>query len=133
MKRVLISAFFIFLMFSCSLSTDNHSSLILKVKMNRETGVSNEIKILVTSVNDSRCPQGCECIWAGEANVFFTLNDQGNLLDTNLILPTKPKMVYKNYCIELNSVNPYPICNYQNSSDYTIQFNIVYLKKETLQ
>jgi hypothetical protein len=132
MNKLIISALFIFLMLSCNLSTENHSSLILKVKMNKETGISNEIKIMVTSVSDSRCPEGCDCIWAGEANVFFTLKDQGNLLDTNLIMPSKPKMLYKNYSIELKEVNPYPICNYQNSTDYTIQFNVEYMKKETL-
>jgi len=129
MSRFLISAFLILSMFSCSSSGEKILSFSLKVKVNEEAGISNQVKILVTSVCDSRCPEGCECVWAGEANVFFKLNDQGNLLDTNLVLPSRPRMVYKNYSIELKSVNPYPICNYLVTDDYTIQFLVENLKK----
>lgn len=112
---------------SCSLNTDHVSSINVKAKVHDEI-VLDAFSIKVKSVCDSRCPEGCMCVWAGEAKVFFTIKEFPTSLDTSLTLPSNPAMIYKNYSIDLKSVNPYPICNFEFPDDYTIQFLISDIK-----
>lgn len=58
---------------------------------------------------DSRCPTGVQCVWAGNAQVQVILSKDGKaagvVLNTNL----EPKTAtYLNYTIELVSLDPYP-------------------------
>jgi hypothetical protein len=74
-------------------------------------------------LEDSRCPEGVQCPWAGNAQVQFNVN--GDLLELNTF--TQPKMdVVAGYRIELLSLRPYPVKDSPiDSSEYVAEIRIV--------
>lgn len=71
----------------------------------------NNIRIRMDSVlNDSRCPLGVECIWAGNATVQFLFSSQINEIGFKLNTTLSPKDTLINgYRISLVSLLPYPV------------------------
>lgn len=132
MKRLLAICFICAFIFGCNSSKEKSTSYEVKSKVNQIGQVTSDLSIRVNSVNDSRCPQGCECIWAGEVTVFLSLINQGYSIDTSLVLPSKPRMRFKNFNIILESVSPYPICNYDFPNIFTVYFHVDDINKETL-
>jgi len=69
------------------------------------------ISIVLDSVlNDSRCPIGMECIWAGNAAVRFIYSSANStqpfVLNTLTSFPTDT--LIEGYRIKLNTLTPYP-------------------------
>ena len=69
------------------------------------------ISIVLDSVlNDSRCPIGMECIWAGNAEVRFIYSSANStqpfVLNTLTSFPTDT--LIEGYRIKLNTLTPYP-------------------------
>lgn len=120
------------LLAGCRSTTEQYSSHTVNAKLNKACRVVNNLTLTVKHVSDSRCPEGCDCIWAGEAKVFIELNENGKSTDTCMVLPSRPFIRFKHYKVELKEVNPYPICNYQFPDDITVQFTICSINKETL-
>lgn len=77
-------------------------------------GIINNLglSLKVESINDSRCPDGAECIWAGSADVIVTLErpNTGLVVDT-LRSFNKGIIQLAEYTIELLEVTPYPVLN----------------------
>lgn len=132
MKRLLAICFICAFIFGCNSSKEKNTSYEVKAKVNQIDQVTSNLSIRVNSVEDSRCPEGCECVWAGEVKVFFSLINQGYSIDTSLVLPSKPRMQFKNFSIILESVSPYPICNYEFPNIFTIYLHVDDINKETL-
>jgi len=68
--------------------------------------------------NDSRCPIGVQCPWAGQATVVIRAERNGNALgDFNLILNAaaqeQPTVRFDDYSIKLVDLTPYPKQNQQ--------------------
>ncbi|MEO8515670.1 MAG: hypothetical protein ABI426_02955 [Flavobacterium sp.] len=61
MKKIIAFCSFLFLLNSCA--SAQKDSTIINQKL--DTKVTKEI-VLVKMINDSRCPEGVQCIWAGE-------------------------------------------------------------------
>jgi hypothetical protein len=59
---------------------------------------------------DSRCPQGVDCIWAGNGKVVLKLSKAGSRpSQVNLNTGIEPKhQLYAGYDIKLVSLKPYP-------------------------
>lgn len=58
---------------------------------------------------DSRCPTGVQCVWAGNAVVRVVLSQGGKAAGVELNTNLEPKTAtYLNYTIELVSLAPYP-------------------------
>lgn len=62
------------------------------------------VKLTLTAINDSRCPSGVQCIWAGELSPVFMFVDvdqssQEVILGTTRML----QATVKNYVISLTS------------------------------
>ena len=73
---------------------------------------SENIRVTVWNVTeDSRCPTGVECIWAGQVGGLVHIEKEGrNLGDFNLISnQEKSTAIFDGYKIELVEVEPYPI------------------------
>jgi len=132
MKNLFVVALIPFLMYGCKQTSEKSLSIGLRTSINQAEQVADDLTIRVKSLNDSRCPEGCECFWAGEVRVFFTIKDNVQTIDTSLILTSRPNIHFKSYIITLKEVNPYPICNYQNPRGYTFYFQVDDLNKETL-
>lgn len=61
-------------------------------------------------VEDSRCPEGVDCIWAGNGKIKVTLRKGGHKsVSFELNTMTEPKsVVYQGYEITLVKLAPYP-------------------------
>ena len=56
-------------------------------------------------IEDSRCPNGVECVWAGNAKILIRLNQQSLKLNTHV--EPQEETIGK-YHIQLVSLSPYP-------------------------
>jgi hypothetical protein len=81
-----------------------------QTKTVREAGV----KVEFTSViDDSRCPKGVTCVWAGNGKISVKLSKAGHspaLIELNTTLEPK-KGSYLDYEITLINLQPYPESN----------------------
>ncbi len=83
-----------------------------------------EIIVRIDSVlEDSRCPEGAECVWEGNGKVRITVqakNTEPEIFELNTTL--KPQVVfYENYAIKLVALAPYPKLNQSiKQEDYRV-------------
>lgn len=66
-----------------------------------------ELTMQVEEINESRCPEGVECIWAGQVTVSFDLKGDidGKLQLASLMHPLD---TIGDYTFQLVRVDPYP-------------------------
>jgi hypothetical protein len=95
-------------------------ALVSKQPVTLPTSSGSPISLTLTEVNDSRCPSGAQCIWAGYAAVTVELTDASSTVQTaRLSLLNKPSAAYsldsvtltlnqQAYWLRLVAVNPYP-------------------------
>ncbi|MGK7370041.1 MAG: hypothetical protein ACNS64_07480 [Candidatus Halalkalibacterium sp. M3_1C_030] len=57
-------------------------------------------------LEDSRCPEGVTCVWAGNAQVALVLNDNETKFNTYL---EPQEITIAGFRVELISVSPYPV------------------------
>lgn len=71
-----------------------------------ETG----LHISFTAVTeDSRCPKGVDCIWAGNGKIIIKVKGQGKPTELELNTGRGPKeQHFRGYDIKLVQLNPYP-------------------------
>jgi hypothetical protein len=84
MIKILTSVLFLFIMIGC---TAQKGSTTISQKEIKYKG--KEIK-LVKIINDSRCPEGSQCIWAGDVSFEVTAYNNGEIVEnTQLTLNQK--------------------------------------------
>ncbi len=66
-------------------------------------------------LEDSRCPEGAECVWEGNAKVKFEVNSKEIILNTYRLEPNEAEV--EGYKIKLISVYPYPKINEEIKPD----------------
>lgn len=106
--------------------------LASKVELSFDTELVYQegVKIKVTKVEDSRCPQGTTCIWAGMAKVFFTITDKGVSRDASVDFESKPikttvELGGTKYEVEVSEVLPYPKnISEINQKDYKVSVTV---------
>lgn len=83
-----------------------------KLNVGEEARVSEAgIKVsLVSIVEDSRCPTGVQCIWAGNGKVSVKLSKgKGQAVSVELNTSAGPKSsTFQGYEVRLVSLDPYP-------------------------
>lgn len=92
-----------------------------RLKMNQTGFIESEnIKIIFLKVTeDSRCPIGVRCVWAGQASILVAIyKNDANLGDFNLT-ESKNEVNFSDYSIKLLKLEPYPSIT-QKISDNTI-------------
>ena len=84
------------------------------IKVGQEATISSQqlsLKFLSVS-EDSRCPQGTNCIWEGNAKVNIQLTSQSQISDTvelNTAMSLPSEATFLNYNISLLDLQPYPL------------------------
>ncbi|MEO8434623.1 MAG: hypothetical protein ABI596_06985 [Pyrinomonadaceae bacterium] len=100
-------------------SCDQKAAAPLKQEFDLRLGQSivvgaERLKINFVSVaEDSRCPEGAQCIWAGNAKIALTLR-KGNAKPSSIELNTgvTPQQTsYMGYEIKLTALRPHPKVN----------------------
>jgi hypothetical protein len=95
--------------------------------MNQSARLSSGIAVRVDSIQDSRCPTGVTCIWAGQAKVNMVLSKDSDSTTVRLILEpsvtagsprrldsTNVTLSRETYKVILRDVNPYPTTTNQS-------------------
>ena len=104
---------------------DSHNQNQIVIKCGQETvidGKEMSIKFVAT-LEDSRCPEGVQCVWEGNACIKLTVKTPGEKplsieLNTNDRFAVEAK--YLDYTITLIDLKPYPKAAEQiNMQDYT--------------
>lgn len=97
----------------------------------------NEIKIdaenrliisLDSVLNDSRCPKGCYCFWAGNAEVRFNFSKDYYKIEfvLNTYSGWRTDTLINGYRIKLLDLKPYPeVGQIVNQSDYHAEIRII--------
>ena len=136
MKRLILFEVLVLLtLFSCK-NEITHTPLVLDKSIELKYGeiIRNsdyQISIVLDSVlNDSRCPTGAQCIWAGNASVRFVYSSANNKVSfvLNTISSFRTDSLIDGYRIRMTKLTPYPELGVQiKQSDYKAEIEI---KKE---
>jgi len=125
-KKVLYLIVLSFLLSCQSSISDGEVSLgeDFDIKFGKNITIPHEnISILFKDVlEDSRCPEGATCIWAGNAKIAILLNETE--VDLNTYLEPRQSRI-SSYSIDLISVKPYPKVGVEvKKDDYVVKLLI---------
>ncbi len=129
MKTKLIIA--LILIFACGsvLQAKGRTTEQFKLQVNgQKTITKDKLKIkFISVVEDSRCPEDTNCVWAGNAKVQIKISKRGGAsktfeLNTNL----EPQIItFEGYEIKVIDLTPQPRTNIRiNRNGYTATFSI---------
>lgn len=98
----------------------------------RTTG---KVHLQLEEVQDSRCPEGVECIWEGEARVTILAWDEGEKMQHRFTLtlgnPKESRGYTGNHTIHLLAVNPYPRADQPTArEDYVVLVGVTATAEE---
>ena len=85
-----------------------------EIKVGQEATItSQQLSLKFLSVSeDSRCPQGTNCIWEGNGKINIELTSQDQTSDTvelNTAMSLPSEATYLSYNISLLDLQPYPL------------------------
>ena len=97
-------------------SASGRTNCNLKIRAGRTATLPSEnLRVRFVSVaNDSRCPKGVECVWAGNVEVLLEVGTRSGRAKKTLRLntnasPERPaEDEYRGYTIKLVDLKPYP-------------------------
>jgi hypothetical protein len=126
MKTLLFSTLLLTLVFGTVLTANAQKTQQATVTVNQQKKFSrSKLTIKFVSVEDSRCPQDVNCVWAGNAKVTIKVtNRKGESKNFELNTNLQPQSVkFDNYEIKLGEVAPYPKSNTRvNANGYNAVF-----------
>jgi hypothetical protein len=93
---------------------DGSAEQTVEVRAGREVTVgAHKLKLRFAAVlEDSRCPEGVQCVWAGNARVRLELSGARGRPAATITLntTTEPREItYANYTIKLTNLAPRPV------------------------
>ena len=99
-----------------------------KLKIGESAKAREGLKVAFDAVpEDSRCPKGVTCVWAGNAKVLLKVEkDAGKPANVELNTNINPKSSrYLEYELTLKELKPYPEANASiKSSDYEVTLTV---------
>lgn len=108
--------------------------IILEQKINQQIPVNNMTVTLIKVINDSRCPIGVTCIWAGEAKVLVEVRKNGNTEQKEIVImangtTNSSAFIATDGDVSINAVNllPYPEEG-KPIGDYVLKINVTKAK-----
>lgn len=132
MKNIIVAFFLVF-----SACTKEEVEIIqiplaskAEINFNTEQTYQDGLKINITKVEDSRCPEGTTCVWAGMAKVYFTASNNGISKESSVDFESKPIKTTLDlggvkYEVEVSDVLPYPNNSIKiNQKDYKVSVTV---------
>lgn len=107
---VLFAAFSLLFVGMLMISAQTQKNSI-KLKPNEEKKIENsDVKVKFLSViEDSRCPEGANCIWAGNAKIKIQLSCNNNKEEFEINTNVGAKgATFDGYAVNLTSLSPVP-------------------------
>ncbi len=132
MKR--LSGFLIVgtILFSACKSSETTPTDSISLGLHQSGRLGSEIVVRVDSIQDSRCPTGVTCVWAGQAKVKLLLSKDTDSTSARLFLGPDPgnsnrrpdsttvSLKSEMYKVILREVNPYPSSTIPSQSQTAI-------------
>ncbi|CAN5452975.1 hypothetical protein BH10ACI1_BH10ACI1_16050 [soil metagenome] len=127
--RTIFAALIMMLAFGFGFSADAQNTERVQLRVGKQkTVTTDKIKIkFVSLIEDSRCPEGTQCVWAGNAKIkikvtnkagkseFFEINTNAGVRGAT----------FGGYAINLEELTPSPKVNVRiNRYQYTATFSI---------
>ena len=122
------------LVFGSVVTANAQKDSAIKVKVGKQKKFSrSKISVkFVSLVEDSRCPEGTNCVWAGNAKIKVFVsrgNGEGETFEMNTNLGAKGA-TFGEYAIYLTDLTPTPKANVRlNRNAYTATFTIARLTR----
>ena len=132
--KTLFLTLFLTLVFGSVVTANAQNDSAIKVKVGKQKKFSrSKINVkFVSLVEDSRCPEGTNCVWAGNAKIKVVLSspDGGSeTVEMNTNLGAKGATLGA-YAVNLISLTPTPKANVRlNRNAYTATFTIARLTR----
>ena len=130
MKTIFLSA--LVLLGLASVALANKPEVITLQPGQQRTAGHGEITIKFVSVEeDSRCPEGATCVWAGNARIKVKLGYRGGdskMVSMNTTMGPKGDQ-FGGWAINLTSLTPLPRKNGRSHSRYTATFSIARMSR----
>lgn len=108
-RRIYFLSFFLigFLFYSCEKIDIGQD---LNVQIGEEYRVKWNLSFRIDSINDYRCPIGVYCIWGGDVDLHFSINEGFHKIDTLIRLNDSERNPFEfgNHQWEILDVSPYP-------------------------
>ena len=107
-RRIYFLVFLIgFLFYSCEKIDIGED---INIKIGEEYRVKWNLSFRIDSLNEYRCPIGIWCIWGGDVDLFFSINEGSHETDTLLRLNDSERNPFEtgNHLWEILDVSPYP-------------------------
>lgn len=136
MKKLIFFEVFLLILLMCCKNEISQSTLQLDKSIELKYGeiIKNSnynISIVLDSVlNDSRCPTGAQCVWAGNASVRFVYSSGSRKVSfvLNTLSSFRTDSLIDGYRIKLEKLTPYPELGIEiKQADYKAEIEI---KKE---
>lgn len=128
MKTNLIAALLLTLVLGTFQIAEAQSQERQKVQIHKQKrfAKSNLTVKFVSLIEDSRCPEGANCIWAGNAKIKIEIGKSGKKETFEVNTTLGPKgATYNGYAIELVSLVPVPRENIRiNRNGYVATFAV---------
>jgi len=82
----------------------------INIKIGEEYRVKWNLSFRIDSLNEYRCPINANCIWGGDVDLFFSINEGSHETDTLLRLNDSERNPFEteNHLWEIIDVSPYP-------------------------
>lgn len=129
--RTLFLSLALTLIFGSVLTANAQTSQQVTVRVKNQKKVSrSNLTIKFVAVEDSRCPQDANCIWAGNAKVTVKItNSKGKSQICDLNTNLQPQTVkFEGYEIKLGEVTPHPRSDKRaDPNSYTASFTVTKL------
>lgn len=118
-------------MFGGVITANAQTTQQVSLRVNKQKSVMRDrLRIKFAAVEDSRCPQDVNCVWAGNAKVTIKVTNrrgESKTFDLNTNLDVK-SVKFEGYEIKLGDVTPYPRSNIRiDPSGYTASFTVTKL------
>lgn len=109
-----------------AVNAQTSQTVTVRVKTQKSV-MRDRLKIKFVAVEDSRCPEDTNCIWAGNAKVTIKVTNrrgESQTFDLNTNLEGK-SACFGGYEITLGEVAPYPRSNIRiDPNGYTAKFTV---------
>lgn len=130
-RQTAIGVVFLLLMVSCSKEVSNFENEIIVGEVTMRKGipsrVSAELMLMITHIEDNRCPIGDVCSSAGSVEVSFKAYNKGSSSDFLIRFNNNQEQcadTFLNHRIEITDLSPF---RYANQLIDTMDYRIVVL------
>jgi transcription termination factor NusB len=128
MRAIILLTLFT-IIFGVTQITEARTDQEIKVQVNKQKSINkNDLTVkFVSVVEDSRCPEGVNCVWAGNAKIELKLKKKNGAWKTFKLNTNVEKNVLKFgvYTIKISELTPTPAANVKiNPDGYVATFSI---------